>query len=82
VKNSPGHNESFSRPKFDSAPFEVDDQLSLNDIEEFVIGIMFVPMIFTLNHAEADNGVVHLTKSLVVPLMAGGIGKRLLIDNL
>ena len=55
---------------------------AFDDIEEFVVVLVFVPVVFALDHAEADDGVVHLAERLVEPLVRAGGGQRLFVDQL
>ena len=47
--------ESLSRFKLHGPPLEVDQQLSLDHIKEFIVLIVLVPMILALNNAEPDD---------------------------
>src|SRR5256885_4838764 len=53
--------------------------LSLHDalpiLKEFVVRVVFVPMVFPFDDAEADHGPIDLAKRLVIPLVRTGIGK-------
>src|SRR5215467_10859072 len=80
MQDALGNNGALSRTKFDRAAFEINQQLSLDHVEKFVIVIMLVPVIFALHDAKTDHGSVHLAESLVVPLVGAGISKRALID--
>jgi hypothetical protein len=57
----------MSRGKLHSSFFQIDPEFALNNIEKFIVGIMLVPVIFTLDDAEANDRVVHLAQGLVVP---------------
>src|SRR5271167_685433 len=43
---------ALPRSKFHRAAFEIDEQLPCDYVEEFVIIIVFVPVIFALHHAK------------------------------
>jgi hypothetical protein len=58
--------------EIDRAIFEVDDKMPLQDKEELVVIVMFVPVVFALHDSQANNGVVHLAERLVVPLLGAG----------
>ena len=55
--------------QLDGAVFEVDDESTLDHVEELVEVIVLVPVIFALDDAEPDDRVVHLAERLVVPGM-------------
>jgi hypothetical protein len=74
------HDETLPRLELDCTLFKIDEQPSLDHVKEFVIGIVFVPMVFTLNHTKAHDRPIHLAKRLVVPLVNGGLGKSFLVD--
>jgi hypothetical protein len=48
MQDTLGNNGSLSRTKFDRSAFEVDQQLPLDYVEEFVVVIMLVPVVLTL----------------------------------
>ena len=66
---------------FTAAHFEIDQQLAFDNVEKFVIVSMFVPVIFALHNAKANDGAVHLTERLVVPLVGASIGERSFVDH-
>src|SRR5581483_8155433 len=76
------NNEALPPRKLHSTIFQIDQQLALDNVEELVIVIVLMPVIFTLYYAKTNHGVVHLAQGLVIPLILGSIRKRLLIDNL
>src|SRR5688500_4651255 len=61
---------------------EVDEESSLDDIEELVVGFVAVPVILALHDAESDDGLVHSRERLVVPLVADRINERVELDLL
>src|SRR4051794_28952365 len=74
--------KSLSRRKLDRAVFKVNQQLTINNIKEFVLLLVVVPMILTLYNPEPDDRIIHLAESLVVPRELARICKRLFIDYL
>ena len=46
-------NEPLSRVELNSAVFKIDNQPAFNNVKEFVVVIVLVPMIFTFNDAKA-----------------------------
>jgi len=78
----PRNNKPLPRGKRDGLVFQIDQELSLDYIEEFIVLIMFVPVVSSLNHTEPNNGVVDPAKSLVVPLEFTRVRQSLLVDDL
>ena len=74
------NNESLSGLELNGPAFQIDDQPAIDYIEEFIVVVMFVPVIFTLDHADPDNRCVDLTKRLIEPRHLG-IGERFLIND-
>jgi len=60
----------------DGAAFEVDEEAAIDNVEEFVFVIVFVPVKFALHNAEANYAVIHAAKGLVVPLVLTGFDER------
>jgi hypothetical protein len=82
VHDSLWHNKALPRGKFHGAILEINQKLALDYVEEFIVGVMFVPMIFALHDAKAHDGLVHLAQRLVVPLRSGRIRHSLLFNHL
>ena len=61
MKHPLRHREALLRGELDGAAFEVNDELTLDDVEELIFGVVFVPMKLTLQHTKANDAVVHLT---------------------
>ena len=74
--------ETLLGHELDGAVFEVDQEAAVDDVEEFVFVIVFVPVKFALHDAEADHAVIHSAESLVVPLVLASFDERLEIDEL
>ena len=64
-----GNDKSLLWLQINRAIFKINDEVSLQDEEELVIAVMFVPVVFALHDSQANNGVVHLAERLVVPLL-------------
>src|SRR5207249_2422719 len=61
--------------------FEINQQLPFNHVEEFVIIVMLVPMVFTLHNTETNHRPVHPAEGLVVPLVGAGVGEGSFIND-
>lgn len=67
-----GNDKSLLWLQVNRAIFEIDDKVPLQDEEELIVGVMFVPVVLALHDPQANNGVVHLAERLVVPLIGAG----------
>jgi len=67
-----GNDKSLLWLQIDRTIFEIDEKVPLQDKEELIVVVMFVPVIFALHNSETNNGVVHLAERLVVPLISAG----------
>src|SRR5205823_7396017 len=67
-----GNDESLLWLQINRAILEIDDKVPLQDKEELVVIVIFVPVVLALHNPQANNGVVHLAKRLVVPLIGAG----------
>jgi len=76
-----GDDESLSEAKPNGPPFQIDSQLAFEHIKEFVIVVVLVPMVLTLDHTDPNNRCVDLAKRLIDPRHLR-IGERFLIDDL
>ena len=77
-----GNDEALPGVESYQAIFEIDQELALDYVKKLVVLVMFVPMVFTLNNAEANDGVIHLTERLVEPLVNACVGEGFLVDDL
>ena len=49
------HDEALSRQKIDYAIFEIDQEPSIQHEKKFIDVLVFVPVIFALNHRHPDD---------------------------
>src|ERR1700761_5217628 len=87
MHHSFGHDEALSRSEFDDAFFllftlEIDEQLSFDDIEKFIVVLVLVPVVFASPNAHAHDRLVDLAQRLVEPLVCAGVGQGFYIDQL
>jgi len=75
------NDKPLTRRKIDRATFEVDQETSFYDIKEFIEVFVLVPVVFTLNHAKANDRIVHAAERLIVPFVGTRIDKLLHIDD-
>ena len=75
-----GHDEPLLRRKIDNAIFEINQKMSIENEKELIDVIVFVPMIFALNHRQPNNRIIHFAKRLVIPRVRAGIGQLPHID--
>jgi len=59
VTNAFGYDKPLARQQFYAAIFQIDKEAALENEKELVIVIMFMPVIFALNHAESDHRFVY-----------------------
>src|SRR6185312_8470791 len=82
VHNAFWNHDPLAWRQFNRAALQVDEELSFHDVEELVIVLVLVPVIFALNHSEPHYRVVHFTEGLVVPLVRALVRQRLLVNQL
>src|SRR5215472_12425575 len=58
VHDAARNGESLARQKLDAAPFEIDEEAPVDDIEELVLVVVLVPVVFALQHAQAHDRIV------------------------
>jgi hypothetical protein len=71
-----GYGEALPRLQLHNSILKVYKERTLQDEEKFIIIVVLVPMIFALHHTEPNHRSVHLTESLVVPLILAGSDQR------
>jgi hypothetical protein len=76
-----GNNDALAGREVEAAILEVDQEPAADHIEEFVFVLVFMPMIFALDHAETHDRFVHLAKGLVIPLVFAGVDEPRKIDH-
>ena len=62
-----GNNKALPWLEVDRPTFKIDDEVPLKNKEEFIIVLVFVPVVFALHDAKTDDGIVDSAKSLVIP---------------
>jgi hypothetical protein len=81
VHNTLGYDESLSWSKFDGLTLQINDEVSVEDEEEFIVAIVLVPVVLALQYAKPNDGIVHFTKGLVVPPVGAGLNQCWNIDH-
>ncbi len=69
------------RADFNGPLIEVDEERTFDNVEELVVVIVLVPVVFALNNTETNHGTIHLAERLVVPLVGAGIRQGPFIDQ-
>lgn len=82
VHDALGDDDALARPEGDRAALEVDMKEAFDDVEEFVVRIVLVPVVFALDDADAHDGVVDEAQRLVEPLVRDRVGEGLFVDQL
>ncbi len=75
------NHKALPRLQLDNPIFKVDDEPAIQNEEELVIVVMFVPMILALHYTEPNHGIVDLAKRLVVPAIRSGGHQRGHVDR-
>jgi hypothetical protein len=60
MQDTSGNNRPLAGTKFHGAAFKINQKRSFDYKKEFVIVIMFVPVILTLNNADTNYRTIHL----------------------
>jgi hypothetical protein len=81
VHDASGNDEALPGSEFNRTAFEIDKQLSLDDIKEFVVIVVLVPVILTLDDSQAHHRLVDLAQRLIEPLVFAGVRESPLIDD-
>ena len=63
------------------AVFKIDEKISLDYIEELIIGIMLVPVVFAFDDADAYYRIVDFAEGLVEPLEFAAVGQSFYVDD-
>ena len=82
-----GNHEPLPGSKLYDSPWQavvirlkIDDEKALEDKEELVIGIVLMPVIFSLHDPEPHDGIVHLAEGLVIPLILDRLDQRIEVN--
>ena len=70
--NDPLGTTKPSASEIDRAVFEVDDEVPVEDKEELIVIVVFVPVILALHDPQSNHRVVDLAERLIVPLVRAG----------
>ena len=70
MQDSLGDHEALSRSKLYGSILQVNQESTLDHIEEFIVSLVFVPMIITFYNPQPHHGLVNLAQRLVVPLVS------------
>ena len=81
-----GNYKSLPWQERNGAVFEpipnIDQQLAIHNVEELIIVVVLVPVVFALDSGHAHHGIIDLAQSLIEPLEIVGAGNRMDIDDL
>lgn len=64
------------------ATLEINEQVTLHDIEEFIFIVVLVPVELTLDNAQSNNRIVYLAQGLIVPLFLARVDERRNVNQL
>jgi len=75
------NDEAVTRAELNAPILKVDQEAALDYIEELVLVIVLMPVVFALHDSKPYHGVVHCTKGLVVPGVDAVICKLLYVNE-
>ena len=81
VEHALGNNKTLTGREFDRSAFQINEQLAFDDVKEFVIIVMLVPVILAFDDSKTDDGIVYLAERLVVPIVRSRISDGLFVDE-
>jgi hypothetical protein len=73
MNRSFGNHEALARRKFHDSVFQVNKQFPLHDVKEFVVFIVLVPVILSLDDPDSNHRVIDLAERLIEPFVFAGI---------
>src|SRR5262245_29938739 len=76
------YHEPLPRRQLDAAAFEIDEQPSFDDVEELVLVVVMVPVVFALDHAQAHHRFVDLAQRLVPPAVRATVDQAAHVHDL
>ena len=82
MQNSFGYDKALQWSEIDDAVFEIDEQPPLHHVEELIIIVVFVPMVFAFDDTDAHHRIIDLAQRLIEPLVFAAVGQRLYVDHL
>ena len=81
VQDSLGNHKALSRREFNSSMLEIDQKPAVDHIEEFIVSVVFVPVILTLHNSQTHHGLIDLAQCLVVPLVSASVSESFHVDH-
>ena len=82
MNDSSWHCETLSRAKLHGSFIQADDKPTLNDVEEFVLIVMFVPVKLAVTSTKPHHAIIHLTQGLTDPAFLPFLLQSMGIDYL
>ena len=62
--------------------FQINQQLAFNDVKEFIVVSVLVPVVLALDDSQPNDGIVDLAERLVEPFVSGCMRYRLRVNDL
>jgi hypothetical protein len=81
MQQSSRNHHSLSRSQADGPILQLNEQLPLHDVEEFVVRIVFMPVILALDHAQTHHRSIHFAQGLVLPRVRTGVRELLFLND-
>jgi hypothetical protein len=82
MQHALGHHHTLARPKLDDPIFQINREAAADHIEELVVRLVLVPVVFPLYHPEPHDSIVHPAERLIVPPVGTGRDQRRHVDVL
>jgi len=80
VNDALRHDVPLLRSQIDGAVLEVNDETAVENKEELVVVVVFMPMILAAHDAQANDRVVHFAQRLVIPSVGARSDQRRNVD--
>mgnify|MGYP001573009185 CR=1 FL=1 len=72
VLQPPGDRQPLPRLEREGLSLDVDKEAALDDEEELIVGLVPMPVVFPLDDAQSDDGIVHPDEGLIEPAVGAG----------
>ena len=79
--NPLGNDDALARLEREGLVVEIDEQAAFEHVEELILVVVLVPVVFALDHGEAHDRAVDFAQRLVEPLVRAGVGQRFFVDE-
>src|SRR5437867_3526270 len=81
VPHTSGNRECLPRVQLNRPVLQVDQELSLDHVEEFIFLFVLMPMELALDNAQTDHAITHPAQRLVIPTLLACVRERLDVNQ-